>query len=470
MKKTKIFFAVFFVAALAFMISLLSYKAPTDATDGFYTYTIADGKATIKACDVSISGNVTLPSKLGDHPVVSIGRYAFDSCVNITSLVIPEGITEIQTYAFENCNQLKEIHLPNSLSIIDNDAFSNCSSLNGIYVNSGNTVYSNDTYGVLYSKDKTTLIRAPLNLADPYVIPDSVKAIGDRAFFGCKNLKNITIPDGITGIDWYTFSNCTNLTTIVIPKSLTSIGYEVFRGCTNLATVYYKGSAEDWSALVIKNGNTSFTDAKVTYNFCSHLWDSGVITKEPTCKESGIRTYSCTLCTSTKMEAIAKLSTHTWNEGITTKAPTCNAEGVKTFTCTICNTTRTESIAKLATHTFNSGVTTKEPTCKDTGIMTYTCRICGVTKEEAIDMLTTHTPGDPATATTDQVCTVCGKVLVPATGEEPTEPETTEPTEPSEPSEDNGGGGFFGGIINFFNSIGTFFENLFASITSLFGG
>jgi hypothetical protein len=164
------------------------------------------------------------------------------------------------------------------------------------------------------------------------------------------------------------------------------------------------------------------------------------------------------------MKAIPKLTEHTWNKGAITKPATCKEEGVKTYTCTICNTTRTEATAILTTHTWHNGVTTKEPTCKETGLMTYTCRICGATKVDVIEMLDTHTPGEPATGTTDQVCTVCGKVLTPATGEtEPTEPE------PTEPSDNSGSGGFFGPIIDFFNSIGAFFENLFKSFMSIFG-
>ena len=61
-------------------------------------------------------------------------------------------------------------------------------------------------------------------------------------------------------------------------------------------------------------------------------------------------------------------------------------------------------------------------------------------------MLTTHTPGAPATGTEDQVCTVCGKVLTPATGDV----------------------GFFESIANFFNSIGKFFEDIFSSFFGWF--
>ena len=91
------------------------------------------------------------------------------------------------------------------------------------------------------------------------------------------------------------------------------------------------------------------------------------MTKQPTCKENGIKTYTCSVCGGTKTETIAKLTTHTYNAGVVTKQPTCKSEGIKTYTCTICGVTKTETIAKLTTHSYNAGIVTKQPTCKETG-------------------------------------------------------------------------------------------------------
>ena len=80
------------------------------------------------------------------------------------------------------------------------------------------------------------------------------------------------------------------------------------------------------------------------------------------------------------------------------------------------------------THQWNDGKITKAATCKYEGTKLYTCATCGELKTEAIPMLTEHKPGKSATATKDQVCTVCKKVLVPATGEtDPTVPGNAEP-------------------------------------------
>jgi len=176
-----------------------------------------------------------------------------------------------------------------------------------------------------------------------------------------------------------------------------------------------------------------------------HTYDSGVVTKAATCKEAGVKTYTCSVCSETKTEAIAKLTTHTydhacdttcnvcdetrttthsWDNGVVTKAATCKEAGVKTYTCSVCSETKTEAIAKLTTHTYDhacdttcnvcdetrttthswsGGVVTKAATCKEAGVMTYTCGICSETKTETIAKLTTHTY-DHACDTTCNVC------------------------------------------------------------------
>ena len=76
-------------------IVLLLQNEPTIPTDGPFTYTISNGKVTIKDCDKTLSGELVVPSVLGTFPVTAIGSYAFDGCYNITSITIPDSVTEI---------------------------------------------------------------------------------------------------------------------------------------------------------------------------------------------------------------------------------------------------------------------------------------------------------------------------------------------------------------------------------------
>ncbi|MDD6070284.1 MAG: leucine-rich repeat domain-containing protein, partial [Clostridiales bacterium] len=80
---------------------------------------------------------------------------------------------------------------------------------------------------------------------------------------------------------------------------------------------------------------------------CEHKngWGEGVITKEPTEAEEGVKTYTCEICKKTKTETIPKKAhTHIWNQGAVTKEPTETTPGEKTYTCTACSETRVETI------------------------------------------------------------------------------------------------------------------------------
>ena len=104
----------------------------------------------------------------------------------------------------------------------------------------------------------------------------------------------------------------------------------------------------------------------------NHKWDAGKVTKQPTCKDTGVKTYTCSVCGETKTESVAVTTNHTW--GNWTKVDDNNHK----HTCSVCGKSET------AAHGWNSGVVTTQPTEEKTGIRVYTCSGCGGTKEEVI--------------------------------------------------------------------------------------
>lgn len=156
----------------------------------------------------------------------------------------------------------------------------------------------------------------------------------------------------------------------------------------------------------------------------NHNWNNGLIIKEATCKESGLKNYTCLDCGQTKTESIEKTNSH--NFGVWTK----NDSLSHSRTCPVCN--KTEN----ANHSWDNGTVTKSPNCKETGVKTYTCSDCGATKTETIEKTSVHTWGkwtsDNAEthshictvcsesetenhSMTNETCTVCGFSYIPAT-------------------------------------------------------
>lgn len=146
--------------------------------------------------------------------ITSIGNYAFCHCENMTSADLPSSLKVIGYQSFEFCYSLETIKIGKNVNDIDYLAFESCYSLDGIWVDSGNSKYSSDSDGVLFSKNKGTLIAAPGSLSGDYELPSGVANIEDWAFSCCKNLKSITINKNMTALGIYVFNHCSGLEAI----------------------------------------------------------------------------------------------------------------------------------------------------------------------------------------------------------------------------------------------------------------
>ena len=115
---------------------------------------------------------------------------------------------------------------------------------------------------------------------------------------------------------------------------------------------------------------------------CQHVWDNGKVTKEPTETETGIKTYTCTLCGETKTETIPKL-THEHSYKAVVTAPTCTEKGYTTHTCA-CGDSYVDTYVDALGHAWDNGKVTKPATETEDGVKTFTCTRCGETKTETI--------------------------------------------------------------------------------------
>ena len=224
--------------------------------------------------------SVTIPNS-----VTSIGDYAFYECSSLTSVTIPNSVTSIGNEAFYGCSKLISVTIPNSVTSIGSSAFRKCSSLTSINVDAYNSMYSS-VDGVLFNKDKTTLIACPGAKQGAYTIPNSVTSIETWAFYGCSSLTSITIGNSVTSIGWYAFYECSSLTSVTIGESVKSIGDEAFYGCSKLISVTIPNSVtsigdsafyycRSLTSVTIGNSVTSIGDKAFEgcYNITSITWN-----------------------------------------------------------------------------------------------------------------------------------------------------------------------------------------------------
>jgi hypothetical protein len=321
----------------------------------FYVYTIA-----LNVNDITGIGDMLKNYEcffildISGSTITTIPDSAFYSCGQLLGIIIPDSVISIGERAFYDCWNLTNITIPNSVTYIGNYALSACTSLSAINVAVDNSAYIEQD-GILYNKNKTKLISYPAGkTTSSFSIPNSVTAIGERAFASCVKLTSITIPNSVTSIGNAPFSNCTSLTvinvdsgsinyssdqgvlynknktmliaypagksassfnipngvtaigerafascvkltSITIPNSVTSIGIGAFSGCVNLTSIIIPNSVTsiENGAFSLCNGliSVTFQGVITSSNLGSNAFDSVVNDLREKYLAGGVGTY-----------------------------------------------------------------------------------------------------------------------------------------------------------------------------------
>lgn len=190
-----------------------------------------------------------------DGSVTTIGSSAFDGCIGLTSLTIPDDVTTIDGGAFNKCSGLMSVTIGNGVTTIGRFAFYGCSELTSVAIPESVTTIGDDAfYGCV---ELTNMF-----------IPDSVTTIGGYTFSSCSGLTSVTIGNGVRAIGNGVFYGCDRLTEVTIGKNVKIIGDSTFYGCIGLSIVYYLGTADEWSKITIDdNRNVPLTHYAERYYY-----------------------------------------------------------------------------------------------------------------------------------------------------------------------------------------------------------
>ena len=261
----------------------------------------------------TIEGKLNLPSTLRE-----IGDTAFSGCYGLYgTLNIPSGVKEIGECAFQGCDGLTgTLNLPKGLTYIGGAAFNGCSGLTGTLV-----------------------------------IPSNVLNIGDWAFRDCSGFTGkVVIPDEVAGIGEYAFAGCTNIEEVTIPLSVLTIETGAFADCISITDVYYAGDRTRWNRISIGKENELLRNADI------HFTGSEVLTNLE------IRPVTTNTLTSR-----SKLTLSAWDSGKKAKVKWSLSEDSKAYAAisssgvlTAKNVNEVQNITVIATPTDGSPEARKE--------------------------------------------------------------------------------------------------------------
>ncbi len=303
--------------------------------------------------DISVT-ELVLPNRYKNKPVTSIRYMAFNECLRLTSVTIPDSITKIDEYAFNGCVSLTDIDMGKGVKSIGKGAFFGCvllseidipENVKSIGINAFNgcpiqtaSIPASLAADIPRSLLTTVVITSGNSIPDhafencitltKITIPDSITIIGESAFEGCISLTDITLPDSVISIGENAFFNCsiktatipasainaipktilgtvvltsgavipdsafrycTYLTEITIPKSITSIKSNAFYYCNKLKTIKYNGEIADWVKIYdLKNLMNELSNVSLFINGCK-LTELNIPESIPSIPDSAFR-------------------------------------------------------------------------------------------------------------------------------------------------------------------------------------
>ena len=316
--------------------------------------------------------------------VTAIGDLAFESCKALTAAPIPETVTAIDKAAFTGCTALTDVTIPAGVSTIPEDCFRGCTALTDIDLPGTVTSVGHNAFtGCTALKDVRCYGAAPAvepgnseaHSFEPATVTVHYNPAMNWSLDADGKWQGYTVSD--KGACTHTDYGTTERT---MPATCGEAG-RVDTICSNCGEVISTRELPPTGAHVWDNGVVTTAPTETTpgvrtrtCTVCGDIREETIPatgahdyrftkTVDPTCTDGGYDLYTCSGCGATERRNLTDAAGHKWDGGTVTTAPTETTPGVRTFTCTVCSQTRTEAIPATGASTCTGG-----PSCPSYGL------------------------------------------------------------------------------------------------------
>ena len=318
--------------------------------------------------------------------VTELGVSAFNGCVALTDVTLPGGVTAVPDACFQDCTALADMKLPATVTSVGHNAFTGCKALKDVRcygapptVQPGGAAEHSFEPGIVTIHYNPDPVYGWTLDADGTWQGYKVSSKGACLHTGYGTTEN-TVP-ATCGTDGRIDTICANCGDVIATKVIPATGAHTWdNGTVTTEPTETTPGERTHTCAVCGATKTEIIPATGAHTF--------VFTKAvaPTCTEAGYDLYTCRDCGASEQRNVKPALGHKWDSGTVTAEPTEKDPGTMTYTCTVCGQTKTEVIPATGphTHVWDEGTVTVAPTETTPGVRTYTCTVCGQTRTEII--------------------------------------------------------------------------------------
>lgn len=316
--------------------------------------------------------------------VTELGASAFNGCVALTDVTLPGGVTAVPDACFQDCTALADMKLPATVTSVGHNAFTGCKALKDVRCYGAPPTVQPG--GAAEHSFEPTIVTIHYNPAMNWTLDADgtwqgykVSSKGACLHTGYGTTEN-TVP-ATCGADGRIDTVCANCGDVIATEVIPATGAHTWdNGTVTTEPTETTPGTRTHTCAVCGATKTEIIPATGAHTF--------VFTKAvaPTCTEAGYDLYTCRDCGASEQRNVKPALGHKWDSGTVTAEPTEKDPGTMTYTCTVCGQTKTEVIPATGphTHVWDEGTVTVAPTETTPGVRTYTCTVCGQTRTEII--------------------------------------------------------------------------------------